>query len=396
MEGAPLRVALVTRAISWEGAGGGEVLVRLLAEGLARMGHHVSVVAVDARGVPPEKAPFRLLAIPDLSVLAIRGALQEVQPQVVDAHNMESAVPTLLAARSLGIPTVVTVNSAWPACLFADMYRPGHGVCVSCSVGGVRDCFEKRPAAQIGTRVPALVGYAEVQRRLLALRLARRLVAHSEASKDLLTRNGLPAERIRVVPNFDEPALHRDAAPDPEAERIVCVGALTRTKGVDVLLEAFAILAPRRPRARLQLAGQGFLRDELEKRARELGVADRVDLLGYVPHERVGELYRKASAAAFVPVSEEAFGRAIFEAWGSGVPLVAARISAPGEVVRDGETGLLVPPGDPRALADALERVLADEVLAARLAQAGREALEAYAPERVIPRFVDVYREAMA
>ena len=389
-----LRVALVTRAISWQGAGGGEVLVRLLAEGLARLGHRVCVLAVDRRGVPEGEVPFALVPLDDLSIRSVRRGLKAARPDVVDAHNMESAVPALVAARMLGIPAVVTVNSAWPTCLFADMYRPGHGVCVRCSVEGVRDCFEKRPPAQIGVRVPAVLGYAEVQRRLFMLRRAKRLIVHSDAARDLMTRNEVPGRIIRVVPNFDEPGLRRASA--PEGERILCVGALTPTKGVHVLLEAFALLAARRPAARLQLAGQGFLRETLEARARDLGVADRVDFLGYVPHEQVADLYRKARVAAFVPITEEAFGRALFEAWNAGVPLVASRISAPGELVQDGLTGLLVPPEDPAALAAALERVLADPALAARLVEGGRKALPAYAPELVIPRFVEVYREALS
>lgn len=388
-----LRIALVTRAVSWHGAGGGEVFVRLLAEALARAGHDVTVLAVDARGTPAE-APFRLRPLASLAVGEVRAALKEVGPDVVDAHNMESAVPAILAARSLRIPVVATVNSAWPACLFADMYRPGHGVCVTCSVGGVRDCFERRPPIQIGRRVPAVIGYAEVQRRLFMLRRADALVAHSDAAKDLLVRNGVPEALVHVVPNFDEPSLH--AEHETQGESIVSVGALIHTKGVDTLLEAFALLAPRRPAARLQYAGNGYLREALEKRAADLGLAERVDFLGYVPHEKVADLYRHAAVAAFVPKTEEAFGRAIFEAWGAGTPLVATRISAPGEIVRHDETGLLVPPEDPRALADALERILADPALGRRLAEAGRKALAAYAPELVVPRFERVYREALA
>lgn len=387
-----LRIALVTRAVSWQGAGGGEVLVRLLAEELSREGHDVTVLAVDARGTPVE-APFRLRPLKDLSVGEVRKALQEVRPDVVDAHNMESSIPAIVAARTLRIPVVATVNSAWPACLFADMYRPGHGVCTTCSVSGVKDCFERRPPIQIGRRVPAVVGYAEVQRRLFMLRRADRLIAHSEAAKSLLTRNGVPEPLVRVVPNFDEPSLH--AEHETQGETILSVGALTHTKGTDTLLEAFALLAPRRPRARLKYAGTGYLREALEKRAAELGVADRVDFLGYVRHEEIANLYRHAAVAAFVPKTEEAFGRAIFEAWGASTPLVATRISAPGEIVRHEETGLLVPPEDPKALADSIERILADPALAERLAAGGRKALEGYSPRLVVPRFVEVYREAM-
>lgn len=388
----PLRIALVTRAVSWEGAGGGEVLVRLLAEGLVRLGHRVSVLAVDARGVP-EKTPFDLVRLRSLAIPAVRRALRQARPDVVDAHNMESAVASVVAARTLRIPVVVTVNSAWPTCLFADMYRPGHGVCETCSIGGVRDCFERRPAEQIGQRVPAFVGYAEVQRRLFALRRADLLVAHSQAARHLLVRNGIPERLVRVVPNFDEPALHRAAA--REGETILSVGALTPGKGVHVLLEAFALLAPRRPRTRLRFAGRGLLQPTLEARARELGLSDRVELLGYVPHEKVADLYAGASVAAFTPITEEAFGRAIFEAWGAGVPLVASRLSAPGEIVTHHRTGILVPPEDPAALARGLEEALSDRALAQRLVENGRRELEKYAPDVVIPRFVDVYREAM-
>ncbi|HWH08046.1 MAG TPA: glycosyltransferase, partial [Candidatus Thermoplasmatota archaeon] len=130
-----MRVALASHAFSWENAGGGEVLVRLLAGHLAAMGHEVHVLTADARGAA-EPSPFAVRVVPSLSTLAFRAALREVRPDVVDVHNMEASVPVVLAARSLRLPVVVTANSAWPTCLFADMYRPGHGLCETCSVAG--------------------------------------------------------------------------------------------------------------------------------------------------------------------------------------------------------------------------------------------------------------------
>lgn len=385
-----LRIALVTRAFSWENAGGGEVLVRLLAEGLAKAGHDVHVLAVDLRGVPRD-APFSLTPLPRLSMLAVRRALREAKPDVVDAHNMESAPAAIAAARSLRLPVVVTANSAWGPCLFADIYRPGHGTCVTCSVEGVRDCFARRPPEEIGRRVPATIGYLETRRRMGFLRLADRVVVHSVAARDVYRRNGVDDGRLRVVPNFDEPTFHQE--PRPEGKRILFVGALRRTKGPDLAVRALAALPPEHADARLVLAGVGGFRDALLRLADELGVGARVDFLGYVPHERVRELYATARAVVFPSRAEEAFGRVILEAWGSGVPVVATSFSAPGEIVEDGVSGLLFRNEDATDLARQLARALGDGPLRAQLVRGGREALARYAPEAIVPRFVAVYQE---
>lgn len=392
MPGRGLRVALATHAFSWENAGGGEVMVRLLAGHLAALGHEVHVLTADARG-DARDAAFRVRVLPSTTVTALRAALKDVRPDVVDAHNMECSVAATLAARSLRIPVVVTANSAWATCLFADMYRPGHGICETCTVAGVADGFRRRPPEQIGRRVPALVGYAEVRRRRALLSLADRIVVHSEAARGLLLRNGFPEAKLRVVPNFDEPRMRTPHA--PEGERVLFVGGLTIPKNADGALDAFALLAPRHPRATLHYAGRGHLEPALRERARMLGVADRVTFHGYVPHDRVQDLYRSAAVVLFPSRGEEAFGRVTLEAWNAGAPLVATRVSAPGEVVRHGETGLLADPERPKDMAEAIERILDDPALGARLAEAGRKELERYHPDAVVPRFVDVYREAM-
>lgn len=386
------RIALATHGFSWENAGGGEVMIRLLAERLADRGHDVHVLTPDPRATM-RSGKFTLHPLRSASTLALRAAFRAVKPDVVDAHNMECSIQSVLAARSLRIPVVVTVNSAWPACLFADMIVPGEGVCATCTVRGVRLDFERRPPEVIGRRVPAVVGYAETRRRLAMLRLADLLIAHSGASRDLLVRNGIPAERVRVVPNVTDEEFH--AEPAPEGEHVICAGGLTYPKGTDVLVEAFALLAHERPHARLQLAGGGYLRPKLEEAASRLGLRDRVDFLGYVPRDELRERYRRARVVAFPPRTEEAFGRAVIEAWGVGVPIVTTDLSAQGELVRDGVNGLKVPPDDPKALAAALLRVLRDPALARRLADGGRAELPQYAADAVIPRFEAVYREAM-
>lgn len=399
MAGEPaLRILLVTRRFTWDAAGGGEVDAKLIASWMAEHGHQVDVFAVETGGTRAESAPegLRVHQAPGLRVADIKAAIRAHRPDVVHSYNMEGSPEAVRAARAMGVPVAVTANSAWATCLFADMYRPGHGICETCTVTGVRQCFERRPPASIGRRVPAVVGWGEVQRRLFFLRRADRVVVLSDASKDLLTRNGVPEEKIEVIPTWVKPAFARAPSAAPEGEIILYAGALTFSKGTDVLVRAFARLAPRRPEARLVFVGRGPNEEELRRIAREAGVEDRVDFMGYVHHAEAPAWYRRARVFAFPIRSEEAFANVILESWSSGLPIVASGISAPAHVIRDGVDGLLVPPEDPEALARALERVLAEEGLAARLAEGGRARLPEYAMDGIMRRLVDLYRRLVA
>lgn len=396
MDPSPLRVLLVTRRFTWANAGGGEVDAKLIAEWLSGRGHDVHVLAVDATGTPAGGPRFQVHEAPALSVRAIKDAVRRLRPDVVHSYNMEGSPEAVRAARSLGVPVVVTANSAWATCLFADMYRPGHGICETCTVTGVRQCFERRPPEQIGRRVPAVLGWGEVQRRLFFLKRADRVVVLSEASRRLLARNGIPDRIVRVVPTFAKRAFVDPEPRAPDGERILYAGALTFSKGTDVLARAFGRLAKRRPQARLTFVGRGPYQKDLERIAEEEGVRDRVDFVGYVPHHEAPSWYRRASVFAFPVRSEEAFANVILESWASGTPIVAARVSAPGDIIEHGKSGLLVPSEDPEALADALERVLSDKALAARLVEGGRARLPDYAMDATLERLVDVYREVVA
>ena len=117
-------------------------------------------------------------------------------------------------------------------------------------------------------------------------------------------------------------------------------------------------------------------------------------MLGTVPHERLPEHLWAADVLASPAVGQESFGIVLVEGMAAGLPVVATDIPGYREVVRDDVEGLLVPPGDPAALADALRRVLTDATLAARLAAAGRERARSYAWDAVVPRIEEVYRRA--
>src|SRR5699024_5942754 len=166
------------------------------------------------------------------------------------------------------------------------------------------------------------------------------------------------------------PVRARDAG---APARVVVVGRLSPRKGIDVAVEAVGLLGRRGHDVRLEVCGTTFegyewFEDELRERITALDLADRVELRGYV-RPTWGVL---ASAdVVLVPSRAEPFGNTAVEALLAGRPLVASAVQGLVEIVDDGRTGLLVTPADPVALADGIERLLADPGLAARLAAAG-------------------------
>jgi colanic acid/amylovoran biosynthesis glycosyltransferase len=153
-----------------------------------------------------------------------------------------------------------------------------------------------------------------------------------------------------------------------EVSRLACVARLYDTKGHDDLLRAFAALGVAGGGLELDLVGDGPERPRLERLAHELGVAERVRFLGGLPTDDVREVLDKAGlfALAAVPHPSGAMDGipvALMEAMAAGIPVVATALSGIPELVRDGETGLLVPPSAPAELAEALRRLVVDERL---------------------------------
>ena len=163
---------------------------------------------------------------------------------------------------------------------------------------------------------------------------------------------------------------------------VLCVSRLVRKKGVDTLLRALAVASPTDPWLRLEVIGSGPLADELVQLAAELGVADRVSWLGPQPADVVERAYARAGVVA-LPCRIDGDGdrdglpTVLVEALARGIPVVSTDIVGIPELVRHGETGLLVPPDDPHALARALADLRSDACLARRLGTQGRELVRA-------------------
>lgn len=264
-----------------------------------------------------------------------------------------------------------------------------------------------------GCRPPAVVGYhADIVRQKLLARLLRpvtrrvlgcasRILVSNPAMATTSREVARHQERVRVVP-YGIP-LPPAVAPD-DAEllalegrhprpRVLFVGRLRHYKGVQHLIDAMT-----RVEGSLLIAGDGPLRSKLESRVRARGLRERVRFLGEVGASTIWRLYEVADVFVLPSDSRaEAYGLVQVEAMAAGVPVISTELgTGTSWVNRHGETGLVVPPADASALASALDRLLHDEDLRARMSRAARQRVcEELLADRMVERVLEVYDEIL-
>ncbi len=201
------------------------------------------------------------------------------------------------------------------------------------------------------------------------LRRCRRVIAVSAALAEATVALGLPPERMEVLPD----GIDVDRfTPGPAAREplLLFVGSLIERKGAQHLLDALPDIAARFPEVRLAIVGDGPQRSALEQQARALGLADRVEFVGFQSQAQIAVWMRRARLFV-LPSLEEALGIVLLEALASGTPCVASRVGGIPEVVTP-EVGRVVPPADPASLSQAIVSVLADPQAWAAMHQRAR------------------------
>ena len=338
---------------------GGQLVARKLIEGARARGHE-SLIVSPTRGPFTEQAEaagiathyvdvsrsFKLLGLVRLRRLIRRERIDVVHTHAMFASNLLSRV----AARSAGAAVIGHV----------------HGPGVFPRLGPVYRLVDN-----------------------LSARLCDRLIAVSEHTRRELVEQGIPERLIEVVRNGYDPP-ERPAVAANGAPLVTCVGRVEPMKGQRDLVSALAQV----PGARLLIVGRDVRghRAELEALAAELGVADRVEILG-VRTDVIDLLARSAVLA--LPSYTEGFPIVPLEAMAVRKPVIATAVGGTPELVVDGETGILVPPGDVDALAAALRSLLDDPDLAQRMGEAGYRRLRELLPERaMVERVSHIWAEA--
>ena len=220
----------------------------------------------------------------------------------------------------------------------------------------------------------------------------------SEAVRQVLLARGIPIQYAHTVWSGIDTRRCLDVQPAPSlfpaGTRVLgTVGALTSEKGHNTLLDALALLVPREPRMGAVIAGEGPQRARLAAQVATLDLTAHVCLTGF--RDDVLPLMQSFEIFVF-PSYAEGLGTAMLDAMALGKPVVAARSGGISEVVQDGQTGLLVPPGDPQALAEALWYLLQHPEQAQAMGVAGRQRVERYfTVERMARTTLQMYQQVL-
>ncbi len=276
-------------------------------------------------------------------IRSLRSVLVETRPDVVVSFIDKTNIVALLASRGLGLPVIISERT--------DPSRR--------SIGRLWDTL-----------------------RRLTYPFADGVVFQSQAVADWfssrITRRGM------VIPNPvpAPPAASGPLPKDPEKPRVVTMGRLVPVKGFDVLIEAFAAIQNQVPTWCLEMWGAGPELEPLKQRAKDLGVSERIHFCGVTqqPFEmlRQGDLFVMSSHA-------EGFPNALVEAMACGLPVISTRFGGAAEdIIQDGENGLLVPPADPKALAEAMLKLMLDPAARSRLSARATGVVQRFSTERVL------------
>jgi glycosyltransferase involved in cell wall biosynthesis len=234
---------------------------------------------------------------------------------------------------------------------------------------------------------------------LITLRRANRVIALTSREARYLERLGVAHERIAVIPNgvdMEEFAPVRAAMREGDDVRILFAGrCYPQQKGLEVLLDAMAFLRDD-ARIRLRIVGEDWGgHSVIRSMARSHGIKDRITLLGRVDRPSLIEEFQ--SADVFVlPSLFDSFPIAILEAMAAGLPVVATRVGGVPDIVEDGRTGVLVDPGDAKALAGALRGLASDGSARREMGRRGRERARQFSWEEILPQIKRVYEDAIS
>lgn len=391
--------------------GGVEMHVRHLSAALAERGHSVSVATLLQKGLEPEAADgsvrvHRLQGLvqrvpglffnehrrsaapivdPELLV-SLQRVIAAERPDVVHAHNwlVFSLLPLGFVRH---MPLVVTLHDYGLVCARQDLMRWGH---TNCDGPGLERCLRcaghhygaaKGIATVLGHRVMTAVERGRVDRFIA--------VSRSVAVNNGLTDRG---EACVVIPNFlpdavaDDQTPHDDAPGLPDEPFLLYVGAISRVKGVPVLLRAYAGLDNPPPLVLIGYPGA-------DTEAILKGLPRGVTFLESKQHEFVVNAWRRSLIGLVPSVCQDACPTVVMEAMAAGTPVIASNIGGIPDLVEDGRSGLLVQPGSVDELRSAISRLIEDPALAQRLSDGGRRAARTLSVRSVVPRIEQVYRD---
>jgi len=389
------------------GKGGAETHMLALARAVESLGHEVHFFGVRTERIetPPERTtlidaadyrnPGGLLRRAAIGVEVLFGPhaeralsrlLRRFRPHLVHLHNVYHQISpfALRAIRAAGVPVTLTAHDSKLACPSYSLYD-GRRACFACRRHQfwnivLRRCSRKGRAGDWLLMLEAYLHHSlRVYERSIDL-----IVSPSRFLADRLIESGWPRQRIYLLHNALDLSLYRPRF--VPGEYMLMAGRLSREKGITTLIQA-ARLVPDVP---VVVAGDGPDRGELHEAARTL---PNLRWVGHLAPERLREAMAAARAMVLPSITPENCPVSALESLALGKPLIASRSGGTAELVRHGETGLLVPPGSAYELADAMATLWADPQTAQRMGRRARaDAERRFDLKRYVGSIVRIYQ----
>lgn len=325
-------------------AGGAEVHLHEISRRIAALGHSVTVLASRFPGAPDEEV------IDGVRVMRCGG-------KFTFNFNVPRAIRKLASEQ----PFDIVVDDINKIPFYTPLYVKTPILALAHHLFGRTIFLEASPPIAL---------YVFLSESLIPLIYRNtKFVVVSNSTRDEMLKRGLRPGNISVVYNAVDHSRYRPSAEARSPEPIIgYVGRIKRYKRVDVLLKALKIVKESVPGVRLRVAGTGDHLEALKSLAGRLGLADRVDFMGFVTEQQKIEMLRQVHVVSN-PSSKEGWGVTVIEANACGTPVIASDVPGLRDAIVDGETGLLVPYGDVKTLARRLIDVLRDEGLRESLAE---------------------------
>jgi len=315
----------------------------------------------------------------------LRNVIREFRPDIIHVKIFLTQLSPLILPLLKDIPSLYHVAWYRPVCPTGTKFLPNGD---TCTVSAGVSCYRNR-CLPLRDWFPLM----------LQLRLFRQwrsafntILANSESVRDTLLLNGI--DGVEVL-HYGMPG--RPASPSLlEVPTVVYAGRLVREKGVDILLRAFAKTTEQLPCARLLIAGDGPESEKLKRLIGDLDLDSNVTFHGHLSQSELENVLRRAWVLAMPSRWAEPFGLIAVEAMMRGIVVVASDSGGPREIIENGKSGFLVPPGDVDALAEKLILLLSDRNLSQTLGRAGRNSsISKFGEELYLGRLLDMYERLL-
>jgi glycosyltransferase involved in cell wall biosynthesis len=401
-----------------DGSGGVEMHVPQLQRALAERGIQTGLLAHQLRGCPEFRKEDQFL-IPDFNTPPLRKRplrnirqhhaalnkaaewIREFKPDVIHIHNLMNP-GALRMLRQCGVPVVKSIHDCRPFCVKPPpkvafrMIGDSEELCdISFGKRCWRPCYA-RAGKTMKDRVEAWSFFPANLRALRETVQVDQLVVYSRYIEELALRMMPDEQRIHVVRLFTDAAdVPEDLSVKPaDLPVFIYAGRLSPEKGVLQIFDALERIP--QTVCRVIIAGDGPLRDEVERRSRNCHPSHEVEVKGFAGRKQLFELYRRSSVLLFPSIYGEAFGLSGIEAMYFNTPAIGYDAGGVGEWLVNGETGILLPRGDVAGLARAMAELASDPEKTARLGRQARAFVsQKFRKETHINRLMEIYEQAM-